>query len=198
MRKDRVATIERFEQMAALTSPVRQELLDVMTRMGAVSLAEVAAVLGRPPDGLYYHVRLLSRAGLVRPAGVRRRGKRVESLFRAAAPRFALRYASRPGSHARALNAIVAAMMRLGIRDFRRALKRPGTRLEGPDRELWALRTTGWLLPRQVRVLNRMIRRLTRAAESTTPRGRLYGVTVLLTPLTRERVRRGARGVTTK
>ncbi len=192
MRTHQVATIERLEQMAVLTSPVRQELLDALARMGTVSLAEVAAVLGRPPDGLYYHVRLLCRAGLVRQAGVRRRGHRVETLFRASAPVFALRYAPRPGSRARALNTIVAGMLRLGIRDFRRALKQRDTRLEGPERELWALRTTGWLLPPQVRLVNRMIRRLARVAERTRPRGRLYGVTVLLTPLTRDRVRRRA------
>jgi predicted transcriptional regulator len=66
----RTTRITRLDQMTVLASPVRQELLDVLARMGTVSLAEVAAALGRAPDGLYYHARLLHRAGLVESAGV--------------------------------------------------------------------------------------------------------------------------------
>ncbi len=190
MSNDAIAPIQRLEQMRVLASPVRQELLDVLARMGTVSLTEVGAVLGRPPDGLYYHVRLLCRAGLVRPAGSRRRGRRSEALYRASASEFAIRYAAAPGARARQLKAIVGSMLRLGIRDFRRALDQRGVRLEGADRELWALRTTGWLLPGQLRAVNRMISRLARTAARTASSGRLYGVTVLLTPLARERVRR--------
>ncbi len=130
-------------QVAALGSPVRQELLDVLARVDAVSLAELGALLGRPADGLYYHVRVLERAGLVESAGTRAAGGRREALFRAVASQFALRYASAPAAHVRRVNGVVAAMLRLGARDFRRALQRPGTQLDGPDRDLWALRTTG-------------------------------------------------------
>ena len=176
-------TITRLDQMAALSSPVRQELLDVLARMGSVSLAEVAAVLGRHADGLYYHVRILQRIGLVRPAGTRTIAGRKEALFRAVAPEFAIRYADSPPSHRRAVGAIVTAMLRLGIRDFRRALSAPDVRVDGDARDLWALRTTGWLLPEHVRRVNTMIRKLSRTATRPHPKGRLYGVTVLLTPL---------------
>jgi hypothetical protein len=186
-------TISRLDQMRILASPLRQELLDVLARMGAVSLAEVGAVLGRPADGLYYHVRLLARAGLVRPAGTRDLGGRQEALFRAAGREFALRYAAAPASHARAVTAIVAAMMRLGARDFRRALAAGGTRVEGPARDLWALRTTGWLLPSQVRRVNALIQRLSKATQQSSKSGRLYGVTVLLTPLDHRSFRTGRR-----
>jgi hypothetical protein len=186
-------SITRLDQMRILASPLRQELLDVMARMGAVSLAEVGAVLGRPADGLYYHVRLLARAGLVKPAGTRNRGGRPEALFRAAGPEFALRYAATPDSHSRAVTAVVAAMMRLGARDFRRALAAGGTRVEGPARDLWALRTTGWLLPAHVRRVNALIRRLSKATQQSSKSGRLYGVTVLLTPLDHRSFRTGRR-----
>ena len=185
----RTTRITRLDQMAVLASPVRQELLDVLARMGTVSLAEIAAVLGRAPDGLYYHVRLLHRAGLVESAGARRRGGRPEALFRARGAQFALRYSSRSAAQARAVGAIVAGMLRLGIRDFRRAFADPGNRLEGPGRDLWALRTTGWLLPQQVRAVNRRIHGLSEATSRVERKGRLYAITVLLTPL----ARRGAR-----
>jgi len=170
-------------QLAALVSPVRQELLDVLARVDAVSLAELGALLGRPADGLYYHVRKLERAGLVEPAGERANGGRKEALFRAVASQFALRYAPAPARHARAVNGVVGAMLRLGARDFRRALHRPGTKLEGPDRDLWALRTTGWLRPADVRRVNRVIRTLAESTARRRPPGRLYALSVLLTPL---------------
>ncbi len=183
MTAPRTAILSRLDQMVVLSSPLRQELLDVLARMGAVSLAEIGAVLGRPADGLYYHVRLLQQSGLVKSAGHRIRQGRKEALFRAAASEFVLRYASAPSTHARAVNSIVGAMLRLGLRDFRRALASRENRFEGPQRDLWALRITGWLLPAHVLRVNRLIRRLAKATSHIEPKGRLYGVTVLLTPL---------------
>ncbi|HET7251814.1 MAG TPA: helix-turn-helix domain-containing protein [Gemmatimonadales bacterium] len=182
MRKRGMHVITRPEQLRALVSPVRQELLDVMARMGTVSIAEVAAVLGRPADGLYYHVRALQRVGLVEAAGTRRGGVREEALFRAKAGQFAIRYPQAIAGR-RAMTAIVGAMLRLGARDFARALARGDVRVEGPQREVWALRTTGWLTPARLRDVNRHIAALSAAATQAGPAGRLYAVTILLTPL---------------
>jgi helix-turn-helix protein len=182
MRKRGMHVITRPEQLRALVSPVRQELLDVMARMGTVSIAEVAAVLGRPADGLYYHVRALQRVGLIEAAGTRRGGVREEALFRATAGQFSIRYPQAIAGR-RAMTAIVGAMLRLGARDFARALARGDVRVEGPQREMWALRTTGWLTPAQLRHVNRHIAALSAAATQAGPAGRLYAVTILLTPL---------------
>lgn len=155
----------------------------MLARVDAVSLAELGALLGRPSDGLYYHVRMLERTGLVRSAGKRIVNGRPEALYRAVASQFALRYAPDPARHAAAVNGVVAAMLRLGARDFRRALSREGVRLAGPDRDLWALRTTGWLRPADVRRVNRLIRHLAETAVRGRPPGRLYAISALLAPL---------------
>src|SRR5262245_19633178 len=147
MRRPTLHWISRPAELSALRSPVRQELLDVLARVDAASLAEVGALLGRPSDALYYHVRILARAGLVRAAGRRIVSGRPEVLYRAVASQFAVRYAPAPARQAATVNGIVAAMLRLGARDFRRALGREGVRLVGQSRDLWALRTAGWLRP---------------------------------------------------
>ena len=191
--------IEHPRQLSAIVSPLRQELLDVLARVEAASLAELGAMLGRPADGLYYHVRVLERAGLVVPAGTRANGGRPEAIYRAVASQFALRYAPAPASHARSVNGVVGAMLRLGARDFRRALHAASTKLDGPDRDLWALRTTGWLRPEDVRRVNRLIRQLAESTARRRPPGRLYALTMLLAPLdhrnntTGRRPRRGKR-----
>jgi len=175
--------IARLDQLSALASPVRQEVLDVLARVGTASLGEVAAALGRPADGLYYHVRALQKVGLVHAAGSRTRAGRREALVRAAAPEFTLRYAASPPRQARAVNAIIGGMLRLGARDFRRALAADSTVLGGPARDLWALRTIGWLTPAELPRVNRSVYALSRSLSRPRGKGRLYAITVLLTPL---------------
>src|SRR5213075_1958557 len=109
MRAPRVSSISRIDQMRVLSSPARQELLDVLARMGSVSLTELGAVLGRPADGLYYHVRLLQRRGLVRSAGSRVVRGRREQLFRTVASQFGLRYAAAPSPRAQAVTGVVGS-----------------------------------------------------------------------------------------
>ena len=49
-----------------LASPVRQEIVDTLEALGGeASVAELAAEVGRAADGLYYHLRLLVRGGLI-------------------------------------------------------------------------------------------------------------------------------------
>ncbi|HYV40165.1 MAG TPA: helix-turn-helix domain-containing protein, partial [Thermoanaerobaculia bacterium] len=61
----RTYSITRPDQLAALASPVRQEIVDVLAGMPRAPIAAIAAALGRPANGLYYHVRELVRVGLV-------------------------------------------------------------------------------------------------------------------------------------
>jgi predicted transcriptional regulator len=50
-------------QIRALASPIRQDILDALTAIGPCSVSELAAAIGRPADGLYYHIRHLLKAG---------------------------------------------------------------------------------------------------------------------------------------
>jgi len=191
-RRDTLIT--RRDQVASLASPARQEILDVLMRMEEVPLSDVARVLGKPVDGLYYHVRALERVGLVSRGGTRRRNGREEATFRSTAREFAIRVAPSPPAYARSVEAVVASMMRLGIRDFRRALAHPGNVLQGPRRDLWSLRTTGWLAEAEVAEVNRRIDRLRRSvSKPPRTRGRLYAVTILLTPLSHRARKRHSR-----
>jgi DNA-binding transcriptional ArsR family regulator len=175
--------ITRAPQFRALASATRQEILDVLARLGAASVSEIAGTLGRPADGVYYHLRVLLRVGLVVAAGERSGEGRAEALFRTRAPEMVLGYDPSPKGKARAVTRIVASMLRLGIRDFRSAFSAGNVRLKGTRRELWALRTTGWLSPAAVGDLNARIRGINGAMAKTGRGHRLYGITILLTPL---------------
>jgi DNA-binding transcriptional ArsR family regulator len=104
--------IRSKRQMRALAAPTRQEILDILPRMGTVSVAELAAALGRPADSLYYHLRILKNVGLVLSDGYRALNGRREALFRAVAPELSLCYELGKKGNGSEVNAIIA----LGIR----------------------------------------------------------------------------------
>lgn len=187
MGRSGIHVIRRDDQLAVLACAARQEIVDVLAAMGTVSVAELAAVLGRPADAQYFHLRALQRTGLVRHVGYRYRKGRKEALFRAVAPELRLHYEPRKESNRKRVTAIVASMLRLGIRDFRRAFHRPDVNVSGPRRELWALRTTARLSLQEIAQVQRSIVRLKDAFGTPRGQGRLYAITVLLTPLDRRR-----------
>jgi Helix-turn-helix domain len=169
--------------LKALVSPVRQEVVDALAKVGTASAIELAATLGRPADALYYHLRALRKSGLVVHAGFRTAARRQEELFRTIAPDLVLHYQPDDRANRRAVTAIVDSLMRLGVRDFKHAFEKGGSAVTGPRRELWATRQIGWLLPAELESVNASIRRLRTAVSKPRREGRLYAITVLLTPL---------------
>jgi len=62
-----LSKIAAAEQLRALQSPLRQERLDLLVSPGGdAEVARLAALLGRPADGLYYHLDLMVKARLLR------------------------------------------------------------------------------------------------------------------------------------
>lgn len=155
----------------------------MLARTGSAAAADLGRLLGRPPDGLYYHLRSLERVRLVAQDGARLHRGRREALYRTVHAEPALRHDPSPRGNTPAVAAIVAAMLRLGIRDFRRAAADHSVRTRGPRRELWALRATGWLSPEDLEVVNSRIVALRGAVARRRPGARLFGITILLTPL---------------
>lgn len=178
------------KQLTALTSAARQEILDVLTQMGTASVAELAATLGRPPDALYYHLRILVRAKLAENVGHRKAGRRQEALFRAVASELRIDYELSRRSHKKTLTAVVSSMLRLGVRDFRNAVRNEAVIVAGKHRELWALRRTGWLTKTDLVEIVESVERLAQSVARPSGIGQLYGITILLTPLNRRRTRK--------
>jgi DNA-binding transcriptional ArsR family regulator len=194
-RDGRFHVVRTKKQLAALVSGARQEIVDVLSQMGTVSVAELAAALGRPRDAIYYHLRVLKRAGLVMHAGDRGHGRRREELFCTVSPDLRLAYRVGGGGNAPAITAIVGSMLRLGTRDFRRAFQTGDVNVSGSGRELWALRTTGWLKPEEMVRVNQSIESLAHAVSKPRGKGRLYAITVLLTPLDHRARRNGTKAI---
>jgi len=182
--------------IAALASPVRQELFDTLEALGGVAtIAELAEQLGRPADGLYYHVDLLRRAGLLIPAAAARsRAGRNERRYRIPGPpgQIGLGYRPREPRNATAVRSVVGGMLRIARRDFDRALVGDVV-VDGPRRELWAARGTGWVSDAELAALNRLLVQITELLRR--PRGgarhRLISLCYVLAPMTARPRRRG-------
>ena len=187
MSRTRSYLVRSEKQLAALTAAARQEVVDVLEQLGTVSIGELAAALGRPADALYFHIRALTRVGLVRRTGFRSRpggrGRNKEALYCTVAPELKLHYEPHKASNRKAVSAIVSSMLRLAMRDFRGAFQRDTVVVRGPRRELWGLRKVGRLSQAGLAEVNRRIKGLERAVSAPGKRGRLYAITVVLTPL---------------
>ena len=188
------SSISRPDQLAAIASPVRQEIIDVLAGRPGTSIAVIAATLGRRPDALYYHVRELVRVGLLLRAGRGRgRRRREEALYRTVAPRLAVAYDPLSPVNVARVSKAVASMLRLGLRDFRRAFSSTSVIVSGRRRELWAGRVTGWLTGAQLERVNLLMKKIFRLFNEPRrdSRARLFATTIVLVPLERRPRRPG-------
>jgi predicted ArsR family transcriptional regulator len=131
--------------MAVLASPLRFEIMDSLLAYGPASVPELTVRLGAPGKTLYYHMRQLHEAGLVRVQEVRRVGKRDESVYGTTdAP---LKMA--PGTDAvyrEHMIRSVSAVLRLVDREHQKAVHAIAAKQASKDR-LWVFRSVFQLDP---------------------------------------------------
>jgi hypothetical protein len=175
--------ISRPRQIAALASPARQEIVDAIEASGPCSAGELAEVLGRAQDGLYYHIRELVRVGLLVEVGRRPTARREESVYDLVGRPLELRYAPGRTRSTADVGRVVAAMLRLAHRSFAAALRGGQVRAQGPDRNIWAARAKAWLTPSDIREINEHMRAVREIARRGRREGTaLHSVTFVLTP----------------
>lgn len=146
-------------QIRLLSSPVRQEVVDTLAALGGeASVAALAEQLGRPADGLYYHLRALVQGGLVEEVA-----DGDERRYRLAGEGDAplrLAYDLGPSGNVSELGVFTRGLLQITGRDFDEALRTEGVVVEGPRRELWASRNKGWLSADDLEEVNALLERL--------------------------------------
>ncbi len=188
--------ITDHRSIGALASPVRQEIVDTLQALGgSASIGEIATQLGRPADGLYYHLRLLVRHGLVEElsdAGRATRRYRIRGP-QGAVLRLRYRDGGRAGRGAQAVGRVIDGMLQIAGRDFHAALGEPDVVVEGEMRELWAARSKGWVNDRELAEINRLLVRLNDLLHRPRRAGRdrLASLCFVLAPVKAQPKRRG-------
>jgi DNA-binding transcriptional ArsR family regulator len=185
--------VENADEIELLASPTRIELVDTLEALGGeASVAELAAQLGRPADGLYYHLRQLARGGLLIEEATAA-GRRYRTRT-ARGERLRLRYKPGKTANAKAVSGVAASVLRVAGRDFKRAIADAEAVAEGPLRELWAARNKGWVGDTELAEINRLLMRLNVLLRRprTTARNRLIALSWILAPVDAKPARRDA------
>ena len=177
-------------QRKALTSPVRIELIETLIRLGAASVAELAERMGRAPDSLYYHVRLLERVGVLRVVERRRSGANREAVYACVAERVELDCDPESEASVHAEEQSLGALLRLTERTYSRALRGGRVRAKGAARDLQAHRVRATLDAAGRRELNRrldelldFLRAANRRADEGGGKGRATSVVFVVSPI---------------
>lgn len=173
------------EQLNALISPMRQNIMDRLEAAGPCTVADLAAHLGVAQDALYYHVRKLEGVSLLKRVDIRKGDGRDSAVYDLAARRWHIAY--RPGDteNEECVSAITAGMLRQSQRDFERGFAAPNVQVEGPARSLWSLRLESELDEDELSAINGHLQAVLDILRKPdrSPGGSHYSLTWVLAPL---------------
>jgi predicted transcriptional regulator len=176
--------VMRKDQLEALTSTVRHDIIDHLVALGPLSVAGLAMSLQRRPTAVYAHLRRLERVGLVVAVQVRRRRGRPALLYQAIAPLIRLARAPRDPANRAVMARIAKAVASQAAKDYRKAFQRSDCRIEGPARNHWIFRSLSAASPNRLRRINSLLDELARLIWTPDPKpGRLISLTWLLSPI---------------
>ena len=177
--------IKSAEQLLALRTPLRQEIVQAFAKLGACTVRELADELGHEPATLYYHVHALEEAGIAVEIDKRRGGGRPEGVYELVAERILIDRAETSEPFLSALADLQRATLRTAERELTRAVEARG---DGGARGMASpmlLRLTSRLSPRATTRAAMMIRELADfLAENDDPNTEIaYSLTVAFAPI---------------
>ena len=177
--------VTHLDQIETLSSPARQEILSSVETYGPCSISEIADNLGRPADSLYYHIRKMTRVGLLVDRGSRRARRRDEHLFDVPGRPMVTCEPQGPAAQDAVLKT-TAAMLRLTDRNVQEAFRSGEAVLEGPDQNVAACRAKGWLNPderREVLDLMKRVHEIVNRGTTNHDGSDLMAVSMVATPV---------------
>jgi DNA-binding transcriptional ArsR family regulator len=176
--------VTKASDIRALASAIRQDLLEAIEARGPLKVKDLASIVRRRPDALYYHLRVLNRAGFIE---IDRSLTEPMISTRKRAVQLVYEPANRP--HKAAVIAVVRAMVRASLRNFIKAFMPKTAVVEGPARNLWAGRVHGTLTRAELEEVNETLESLLAVfqtrKENRVDEAPLHEFTFVLAPLQR-------------
>ena len=179
--------VRDLRQLRALTSPVRSQLVQALQAVGRASAKELATLLGRLPESLYYHLRELVRVGLVVEVERRPSGRHPEAVYALVARDLSIDAEQRTKAWLEQTARLVRLRLRAVERDFTAGLQRPELERRGSAPQLHARQYRVRLTKSGRRRVKKLVDELTRALQEETARGRgeFYTWMTVLAPASR-------------
>lgn len=184
-----VFTVRTDAEWEAINSPIRVEMIVFMIVAGTCSIRELAALMNRPADGLYHHVRKLVKARIVEEVGVRRVGTQKETLYRTAAADVSIdRNISNRRTRERTIR-LFRTIMKHALRTIEASLGSGETVLEGPNQNLRFNWLASWLDETQLAKVRAHQDAISRILHDGLQRrdGQLVAVLTYMVPIQRSR-----------
>jgi len=187
-KKPKKLALRGDAQRRAIASPIRLELIGLFVEGDPLSVAEIAQRMGRPATAIYYHVRLLEKAGLLRRAGEQRSGSRSEKLYLPAAEVFELEQTAGAPDPETAVKTLAMAF-RMAQGDMKAALAEGTARYDGARRNFIGGRFHCRLSKAELAELNRHLRAIEKVlsrppkATDPSPGDSFISLTLALMPL---------------
>jgi hypothetical protein len=128
--------ITRPEQLGAVVSTVRSDIMDQVATFGPLSVREIGELTGAAPSSLYHHVEKLAAVGLLVEAGQRHAAKKPEQLYDTPAPRMRMLEALQDPTNQPVLESLVDSLCRQANRDFARGIAAPHRQTAGETRNV--------------------------------------------------------------
>ena len=182
--------VDHPDQLAALTSPVRLEVLELFGIWGPCGVRDIAQHMDRTPDSLYYHVRKLVQVKLLVQVERRRTSHRFEAIYRLCATELEVPRRADTARGRRSTTKAIDAILRLSGRELRAALDDQEALAEGPLRTFYGGRLKARLSKTAVRELNRHLKAIERVfaeAAHKPGKGPPLALTIVMNPVrTRE------------
>lgn len=177
--------ISTARQMTTLASPVRHQMHLVMEMLGPCSIRELATRMGREPATLYYHVKLMERAGLLTRDGMRGKGRNEEAVYTLVQDRVRVDMTQRAPQFVKAVASGCGALLRWAERTFVAALKKDATVKTGACSEIRIRQSSVRLTKKSLIELNARLDAMEHFLdESESPGGTsTYVITVCLAPV---------------
>ncbi len=149
--------IMRREQVEALTSPIRHEILDRLAADGPVSVRDLAAMLGRKPTAIYHHIKRLIAVDLVRSLEPQGGRGRPSLLYGTVAPRMRMARSAEIPENRPLIAKGARAMAAIAATDFAAAFEGGQWRGEGEDRNHWFFRVVTSPSPERLSRINHLL-----------------------------------------
>jgi DNA-binding transcriptional ArsR family regulator len=166
MDMSRPYVVSTPKQIAAISSPGRDEMIDMIGIIGPCTVGELARAMGRSRHALYYHLRALVACGLLKEKRARKDAKREAARYEVVGRPIVVRFDLGTAKSKRAVLDLAHARLRSGARGFDRACHPQIAEVEGPRRNLWATRWKGWLSPAELEEVNRCFGKLIDAMQA--------------------------------
>lgn len=176
-------------QWRALSSSVRLQMVDLLRMLGPCAVPRLAEALDRPADGLYHHVRILEKAGIVKKVGEERIGPRMQAVYATVAKDVRLPVDRVDARSAEQFTRVTSSLLRTADRGVAAAIRAGGIKQSGPEQNLWCRIHTGKVDAARLARLNALLKEIEREIDEgrSSGEGRTMSLVMTLWPTTRGR-----------